>query len=463
MIAIVVSRADSASVHIGDHLLDLVDWERQEDETRPDADGGGTVYRHGAFELREFDALHLDMENAADAFGEVRSTSERASAERSDAGAAAESPDLLVFASRHSGDTGPLLTAHFTGNFGPAKYGGTDGGLAEACPNAHERLLSAFAEYAPDEYEVGMECTHHGPSSVGVPSMFAELGSDDPQWEDEDAARAAARAILDLEGAEPHKSRQLVGFGGNHYAPRFTRIARETDWAVGHVAADWCLDAMGAPAENTDVLRRAFEQSRAEYAVIDGDRPELESVIEELGYRVVSETWVRETAGISLDLVADLEAELGDVDSGLRFGELAVTDIDDSYECIDLPTDLLAEAQGIDADAAREAVEANSLAFQTEQSGTRATGQAAIRSPADRDRLVSALADVLARKYDSVEREDGAVVAREVAFDPAKANELGVPEGPKFGKLSAGRTVTVDGEEIAPEQVRSRRVRKFPV
>lgn len=323
-------------------------------------------------------------------------------------------------------------------------------------------MLDAFEDHAPDDYEVGMECTHHGPSSVGLPSMFVELGSDEPQWEDEDAARAVARAILDLEDAEPHQSRQVVGFGGNHYAPRLTRIVRETDWAVGHLAADWCLDAMGAPEKNRDVLQRAFERSRAEYAVVDGDNSDLETVVEELGYRVVSETWVRETTGVPLDLVADLEAELGAIDSGLRFGAPA-TEFDGSYERIDLPTDLLAEAQGIDADATREAVEANALAFQTEQSGTRAAGQAAVRAPANREELVSALVNVLAEKYDSVERENGTVVAREVVFDPAKANTLGVPEGPKFGKLSAGQAVTVDGDEIAPEVVRSRRVREFPI
>ncbi|USZ69108.1 hypothetical protein NGM10_05060 [Halorussus salilacus] len=448
MIAIVVSRADSASVHIGDHLLDLADWERREDDARPDAEGGGRYYRREGFELREFEDLHLDIEDAAEPFAD---------------------PDLLVFVSRHSGDTGPLLTAHFTGNFGPAEFGGREGRLAEACPNAHARLLSAFADRAPEGYEVGMECTHHGPSAVGVPSMFAELGSDDPQWDDPAAARAVARAVLDLEGVAAHRPRQLVGFGGNHYAPRFSRIARETDWAVGHVAADWGLAALGAPAENREVIRRAFERSRAEVAVLDGDRPDLEAVIEELGYRVVSETWVRETTGVPLGLVERLEADLSTVGEGLRFGDPAAGGVaddgrgTDDYELVALPDDLLAEAQGIDPDAAREAVAAHALAFETEQSGTRAVGRAAIRGPRDRESLVGALAGVLESKYESVAREADAVVAREVAFDPEKARELGVEEGPAFGRLSAGEAVEVEGAQISPEAVRSERVRRFPV
>jgi ribonuclease Z len=38
-------------------------------------------------------------------------------------------------------------------------------------------------------------------------------------------------------------------------------------------------------------------------------------------------------------------------------------------------------------------------------------------------------------------------------FHPERARELGVPEGPLFGKLHRGETVTVDGRTIGPEDV----------
>jgi len=65
MLAIVVSRADEASEHIGAQLRARTDWTEHLDESRPDAAGGGTVYRTEGAELRTFDDLHLHLDGAA--------------------------------------------------------------------------------------------------------------------------------------------------------------------------------------------------------------------------------------------------------------------------------------------------------------------------------------------------------------------------------------------------------------
>jgi len=476
VIAIVVSRADGASAHIGERLLEVGDWETREDGSRPDADGGGTYYRTGGFELREFDELHIRLSDPAAAFD--------------------CDPEFLAFVSRHSGETGELLTAHVTGNFGGAEYGGEPESLALAAPGSEKRVVEALARHAPDGYEVGIECTHHGPTDVAVPSLFVELGSDEPQWEDPEAARAVARAVLDLRGTGADlfdcdaegigdgdtdagsRPRHVVGFGGGHYAPRFTRIVRETEWAVGHVGADWALADLGAPEANRDVIETAFDRSRAEHAVIDGDRPELAAVVEDLGHRVVSETWVREVGDAPLPLVEHLEAEIGPVDEGLRFGAVEprlageqrgdAEAVGDAVRVRELPTDLLARAQGLDADAAREAVERVAVAFDTEQGGTRAVGSAAFATAPETPgyaELVEGLAGVLETGYDAVEvaPDEGAVVASETAFDPALAAERGVPEGPAFGRLADGEAVAVDGETVEPEDVSRTRTDRFPI
>src|SRR5690606_15585767 len=38
-------------------------------------------------------------------------------------------------------------------------------------------------------------------------------------------------------------------------------------------------------------------------------------------------------------------------------------------------------------------------------------------------------------------------------FDPARARELGVPEGPLWGRLHHGESVTVDGRTIDPARI----------
>jgi D-aminoacyl-tRNA deacylase len=475
---IVVSEADHASTHVRDHLFDLADWQDHEDGGTPADDGGGKYHRLPAtadgtpgdtpVELRTFADLHIDLDDPTRAFGD-------------DLG-------LLVFASRHSGDTGPLLTAHFTGNFGPATYGGEPGSFARACPNAQKRIVAAFDEHAPEGYEVGIECTHHGPTEVAVPTMFAELGSADAQWRDSAGARAVAQAILAVVGVPADRGKQVVGFGGGHYAPRFERVLRETDWAVGHIGADWPLDEMGAPDANRETLRRAFEASATDYALLEAEHPDLESVLDGLGYRIVSETFVRETDRVPLPLVERLESRLRRVDDGLRFGDPARVAGDDTPDgesapsgtpgvvVRDLPGDLLAEAQGIDGGAVWDRVRETCLAFETTEHGSTVAGRAGFRgesAAADAERLLSGLAAVLRGKYDAVTRvtgdeagdgADGAeLLARRETFDPEKAKTLGIAEGPAFGKLANGRPVEVGGRTIDPETVRSEETRRFPV
>lgn len=442
MLAIVVSRADSASVNIAERLCELADWHATEDDTRPDGEGGGTVYRLGGgdppdAELREFDDLHLYLDRPAVAFSAT--------------------PDLLVFASRHAGDTGPLLTAHTTGNFGPAEYGGADHALAPAAPAALRRFRLEVAEHAPDDYEVGMECTHHGPTEVGCPSLFAELGSSETEWTDPAGAEAVARGILSLVGVDPQGERAVVGFGGGHYVHRFERLLTETDWAVGHVAADWGLADMGDPAARRGVLEAAFERSGATRALLDGDADTeaFRELIADLGHEAVSETWLRETSGVPLDLVKQVEERLGPISAGTRFGDAAAEAETDALREATLPGALLEACVGIDRDRCRDLVAADAVAFTTEESGTVPTGRVLLAGGRDVETVVDGLVTLLGKKYDEVERDGDTVTVRTRGFDPEKARTLGVSEGPAFGKLASGQPVEVGGRTIQPETVRS--------
>jgi D-aminoacyl-tRNA deacylase len=451
VLAIVVSQDDSASVNVGERLLELADWTAHGDPDIPERDGGGTYHRledeggigDAAVELRTFEPLHLHLERPATAFSET--------------------PSLLVFASRHAGDTDALLTAHTTGNFGPAEFGGENYALAEAAPNALARIREAFAEHAPAGYEVGLECTHHGPTDVGCPSLFAELGSDEAQWTDEAGAKAVARAILDLRGVDPHRERSVVGFGGGHYVHRFERLVVETDWAVGHVASDWALADAGDPREHPAVFREAFEASGATRAVLDAnaDTDATREFVADLGYEVVSETWLRETSGVPLELVERVEATFGPVAEGTRFGERAPFAAPDTFVEATIPERLLAECVGIDRNRARATVAERTVAFETAESGTVPTGPVVLEDSDDREAILDALLPLLESRYDEVVRNADAVTVRAREFDPEKAATLGVTEGPAFGKLASGQPVEVGDRTIDPEAVTSVREETF--
>lgn len=436
MLGIVASRADPASMRIKDELLAQADWESRTDTTTPNDAGGGTWYYTAGVELRVFDELHIYLDEVTKPFNDL---------------------DILMFASRHSGDTDALLTAHYTGNFGPADYGGNPGQLARACPNAHAALVASLTSEAPDEYSVGIECTHHGPTDVDVPSMFVEIGSGPSQWQDPAAARAVARAILSLrQNISPDTDRTIVGFGGGHYAPRFERILLETDWALGHIGADWALDAVEDDA--SPVIESAFTASNASMAVIDGDYPDLQDQIEALGYQIVSETFVRETTGVPLAHVNALERDLSPIADGLRFGDNAATL--ESPEIYSPDLALLSELNGIDQDQVRATVAELAVAFETSDNGNRVTGRIALPENL-LSNLQEAFIDILSEEYDEIERHDGTITVRVRWFDPDAANTLGIPEGPVYGRLARGEAVEVNGEVIDPEAVHSEETRQY--
>lgn len=440
MIGIVVSRDDPASVTIGKQLRSMADWETDEDDTLEPGEGGGTVFRREGFELRTFDRLHLELEGVASAF---------------------TAPEAVIFVSKHAGDTGPLLTAHIPGNVGRAAYGGNPNELPAAAPALLDRMVEELDRRAPNGFDVGIECTHHGPSDVGAPTLFVEVGSGPDEWEDPAPAGAVADSVLALEGTAPVEGRTIAGFGGGHYAPRFARVLRETGWHVGHIAADWALAEIDDPQVRDAVVEQVIGRSHAEVALIDGELPAIESAIEATGTRVVGETWLRETDGVPLSTVEDIEARLGSIADGTRIGARAISTPE--VRRTDLPEQIVEAANGHDPAGAIEAVRSVVVALTTREGGNRLEPPVLVNPDTDVLDVLRALEPVLASRYDTVEITGDEVILRDRAFDPALATAKGVPEGPAFGRLADGESVTVDGERIDPEAVRRTEEWRIPV
>lgn len=388
-------------------------------------------YEFDEVTVRVVDELHLYLESVHEYFPDETS--------------------WIAVVSRHAGDTGPLLTAHFPGNIADAEYGGDPRSLPPACPRMLWAYRRAIADECPTGYETGLECTHHGPTDSTVPLCYVEIGSGPDQWMDVAPARAIARALWRVRDEPALTDRQLVGIGGGHYAPRFDRIIRETDWAVGHIAPSWALSDLESD-ELKSVIAHLFEMSDASYALIDGEYPTVADTVTDLGFAVVGERWLRATSRLPIPVVERLEAELAPLDAGLHLGEQVV----DTPEAIDirvLPDALMEECASIDLDGTVAAAVANSIAFSTDEEGSRPAGDVAIADGATIRPLIEALAAILEHKYDEVEVTETDILASRRVFDPTSAREMGVPEGPLFGQLAGGESVSVDDRTVEPEDV----------
>jgi D-aminoacyl-tRNA deacylase len=156
-------------------------------------------------------------------------------------------PELLLVASTHRSEAGvPALTVHPTGNWNRADLGGKPQALSIA-PALYLaeglRLMRDARDALKLPYEVTLECTHHGPT-FDIPVMFCEVGSGEEQWKDLEACELVANVMTVLSKEIPQKTNVAVGFGGPHYAPRFTKKVLEGEFAVGHICPGHHVDTL---------------------------------------------------------------------------------------------------------------------------------------------------------------------------------------------------------------------------
>jgi D-aminoacyl-tRNA deacylase len=146
------------------------------------------------------------------------------------------------------------------------------------------------------KYDVTLEVTHHGPTELSVPSIYAEIGSTETQWKDPEAGEVAAKAIL---AVSLEKVPAAVGFGGGHYAMRQTGLLLETRISFGHNFPKYQLEFV-----DEALVKQAVEKSGAEFAYFDRksmkseDRNRISEILEKLGLRVLKESEIREKYGI---------------------------------------------------------------------------------------------------------------------------------------------------------------------
>jgi D-aminoacyl-tRNA deacylase len=197
---------------------------------------------------------------------------------------------LIVFVSRHSSQSGkPTLSVHTPGNFTQAELGGLPRTLSVSSATKMCDALKALRRYRDElnlDYEVSYECTHHGPS-LGVPTMFVELGSSEPQWRDSLAAKAVAHAaMVAVSNFSNPKESAVLGIGGSHYSEKFTRMALAGEAVFGHMIPKYAISAI-----DSEMILQCVERTVEHISLVlldwkgikSEDKPGLLDVLQKTG------------------------------------------------------------------------------------------------------------------------------------------------------------------------------------
>ena len=172
-------------------------------------------------------------------------------------------PEAIIFASRHSAETGkPTLTVHAPGNLSlEAIYGGKPEELAIADPKRMKAALLTLKMKRDElnlfDFDVSLEATHHGPTSMNCPVLFVEIGSSTEEWVNPKAGLAVAEAVI-AACRKTIEGENCIGFGGGHYARKHTKVVFESNLAVGHIFPKFFFEKTNF---NTQIIRKAFEKT----------------------------------------------------------------------------------------------------------------------------------------------------------------------------------------------------------
>ncbi|HMB46456.1 MAG TPA: D-aminoacyl-tRNA deacylase [Candidatus Methanoperedens sp.] len=302
---------------------------------------------------------------------------------------------LLIFASKHqSKDMRPILTVHSTGNVNEAKFGGAPKTLSYAAPQAVRSLLRSLKMLAEnEEYEVTLECTHHGPSDLDIPSVFIEVGSNETQWLDDVAGRIVAEAIL---------------------------LLKDSDSPVPSHALDE-LDEI--------LISQAFLRSGADFAYCMQLRKRVKEICPS-GKTVITE-------GIKCALSSCQTC----ICPGVKIARIS--------------PGLLSEAEKLDKNGLKVFLSDHNIAYIEYEDGRFAhiligLDDSCARLAAEdlRDKCV----EIIKKHYD-VCLDKGILQISERKFSPKLAKSFGIEDLAFYGKLARGESVIIDGKTINPEMV----------
>lgn len=154
----------------------------------------------------------------------------------------------FIFLSKHRSQSGiPTLTCHCTGNFATNLCGGNPKEIAIAYPSLQKSYLKAItaARTRVPEYEIVIEATHHGPTSLERPVLFVELGSSEKQWTDTNAAACICDSLIQILDNNIECCTHIgIGLGGTHYPNKFSKLLLHSKFGLAAIASKHNLEAV---------------------------------------------------------------------------------------------------------------------------------------------------------------------------------------------------------------------------
>jgi D-aminoacyl-tRNA deacylase len=157
-------------------------------------------------------------------------------------------PQAYVFLSRHRAESQiPSLTVHTTGNFTDAPFlGGRPKEVGRVNPDLQKNYLMALKKRSKETegYEITIEASHHGPTSLQKPVLFVELGSSEKQWGDEHAGAVIGDALIESLSQGRSWDKVAMAFGGTHYPAKLNEILLDSDIAITTAVAKHSLDGV---------------------------------------------------------------------------------------------------------------------------------------------------------------------------------------------------------------------------
>jgi len=158
--------------------------------------------------------------------------------------------DRFIFSTTHRSEAGTAsFSVHAPGNWNRAEMGGQKREICIAMPTLMKQAyLKLKKQNNLEEFNVTMECTHHGPY-LEKPCMFIEIGSTEKQWTNQEAGRIVAQTITTVLASNKDRNTEkqyevAFGVGGPHYCNNFNKILERTDIAVGHVCPKYALESL---------------------------------------------------------------------------------------------------------------------------------------------------------------------------------------------------------------------------